>query len=92
MSYSPLLAAALLPTAACSPSRPTSSNEVRAVFARCGIAESELVWLVDDKGTFQFGRPAQDTPPLAQPKHDCLMNWIDKENVSTGAIGYEVGR
>ena len=91
VSYSPLLAAALLPTAACSPSRPTSSNEVKAALAGCGIQESELVWLIDDKGRFLFGRPAEDTPALWRTERDCLMTWIDKEDVRTGSIAYEVG-
>ena len=89
-SYSPLLAAALLPTAACSPSRPTSSLEVQSILARCGIEESELVWMIDDKGSFLFGRPNAGAPQLAEAKTDCLTQWLDKENVRTGEIGYEV--
>ena len=90
VSYSPLLAAALLPTAACSPSRPTSSEEVKTALARCGIEESELIWMIDDKGSFLFGRPAADAPRLAEAKAECLEEWLDKENVLTGGIGYEV--
>ena len=88
-SYSPLIAAALLPTA-CSEPRATSGEEARSALSACGIAESELVWLVDDQGSFLFGRPAQDSPALDEAKSDCLKRWLDKENVRTGAIGYEV--
>lgn len=91
-SYSPLLAAALLPTAACSSSRPTSGEEVKAALAGCGIEESELIWMIDDKGSFLFGRPSADSPALVGAKAECLTHWIDKENVLTGEIGYEVAQ
>ena len=90
VSYSPLLAAALLPTAACSPSRPTSSMEVETILAGCGIEESELVWMIDDRGSFLFGRPSAAVPQLSEAKTDCLRQWLDRENVRTGEIGYEV--
>jgi hypothetical protein len=78
---------ALLPTAACSSSRPTSTAEVKTVLTGCGIEESELLWMIDDKGSFLFGRPSDATPPLAPAKHGCLMNWVDKEKVRTGPLG-----
>ncbi len=86
VSCSPLLAVALLPTA-CSSSRPTSSEEVKTVLAGCGIEESELLWLIDDKGSFLFGSPGDTAPPLAAPKRDCLMKWVDEKDVRTGPIG-----
>ncbi len=91
VSYSPLLAAALLPAAGCS-SRPTSGSEARTVLASCGIEDKELLWMIDDKGSFLFGRPSAGSPPLAPAKHACLMKWVDEKNVRTGLIGYEVAQ
>ena len=88
VSYSPMLAAALLPTA-CSSSRPTSSAEVSTVLTRCGIEEGELLWLIDDRGAFLFGLPSDAAPPLAPAKHDCLVRWAEKEDIRTGQIGSE---
>lgn len=92
MTYSPLLAVALLPAAACSSSRATSSEEVKTVLAGCGIEESELLWMIDDKGSFLFGRHKADAPPLAEAKSDCLTDWVGKQRVRTGSIGYEMAR
>jgi hypothetical protein len=86
---SPLIVVALLPTA-CSSSRPTSSAEVKAALSSCGIGDQELLWIVDDKGTFLSGRQASETPPLPPAKEDCLMKWIDEKNVRTVAIGATV--
>ena len=86
VSCSPLIAVALLPTA-CSSSRPTSSAEVKTVLAGCGIEDSEVLWVIDDKGSFLFGRPSDEAAPLAAAKQDCLMKWVDEKNVRTGPIG-----
>jgi len=57
------------------------------VLAQCGIGESELLWVIDDKGSFLFGSPSDAAPPLPAPKRGCLMKWADKERVRTGPIG-----
>ncbi len=92
VSCSPLLAVALLPTA-CSSSRPTSSAEVKTVLAGCGIEETELLWMIDDKGSFLFGRRSVDAPPLEEAgKGECLMKWLDEKDIRTGALGYGAAR
>lgn len=84
-----MAAAALLPATACSSARPTSSAEVKAALALCGIGESELLWMIDDKGTFLFGRPSADSPPLADAKAECLTDWVDRKDIRTAPLGYE---
>jgi hypothetical protein len=60
---------------------------VKTVLAGCGIEESELLWVIDDKGSFLFGSPGDATPPLAERKRDCLMQWVDEKDVRAGPIG-----
>jgi hypothetical protein len=60
---------------------------VKTVLAGCGIEESEILWVIDDKGSFLFGRPSDSAPPLAPAKRDCLMKWVEEKDVRTGPIG-----
>ena len=60
---------------------------MKTVLAGCGIEESELLWLIDDKGSFLFGPPSDKAPALTQSKRGCLMKWVEKERVRTGPIG-----
>jgi len=57
------------------------------VLTRCGIQESELLWVIDSEGSFLFGRPSDAAPPLEAAKSECLMTWVDKERVSNGPVG-----
>ena len=82
-----MIAAALLPATGCSSARPTSATEVKGALSQCGIGENELLWMVDDKGTFLFG-PANGRA-LAPAKQDCLDRWLDEKDVLSGPMGYE---
>jgi hypothetical protein len=88
--YPPLIAMALLPTSGCS-EKATSAQAVREALNGCGIEEDELLWMVDDRGTFLFGASAADAP-LAEEKARCLDSWIKRENIRTAGIGYEASR
>jgi hypothetical protein len=88
--YPPLIAMAMLPTTGCS-AEATSAQAVREALDACGIEEDELLWMVDDRGTFLFGGPAADAP-LNEEKERCLELWIDRANVRVGSIGYEASR
>jgi hypothetical protein len=61
---------------------------VKTVLTRCGIGESELLWVIDDKGSFLFGPPSDAAPPLAPAKRDCLMKWVDEKDVRAGQLGH----
>ena len=62
------------------------------MLTRCGIGESELLWVIDDKGSFLFGAPSDNAAPLAAPKRACLMKWVDEKDVRTGPIGVGAAR
>jgi hypothetical protein len=69
--------------------RGTNAAEVQSVLARCHIAASEILWRVDDHRRFSFGRRAAAAPPLAEAKEDCLLEWVRKEHIRAGVIGWE---
>lgn len=61
------------------------------MLAGCGIEESELLWMIDDKGSFLFGQPA-GSAPLPSAEQQCLMKWIDEKDVRSAALGYGAAR
>ncbi|MGN7161968.1 hypothetical protein [Sphingomonas sp. SAFR-052] len=71
--------------------RGTTASEARAALTQCGVVPDSIAWSVEADGTFAFGRKSADSPPIPNPKMECVMRWVDENHLKFGIVGWETG-